>query len=328
MNNHPPHLPLSFPFHYNMAMIREPIQDKEVTLHLDSLPDDTREIFLIADGEVRVSAVGATRMVNQMRANHRTGLLETYVLGQGYIAGALLSSEVKGNDRIQLNVECGGPIKGMNIEAWACGAVRGYLMENPIPLEKELKSLDTNELYGPGFLSVSKILEGSRTPFTGQIMMEYGHLAQDLALYYRQSQETPSLFSLSIAFDALGRVTGAGGIFLQALPGCSEKVLEKLQEEASALSDMGKFLEKGGKVRDYVEEKFSSYGVMHLDHAPIGFSCPCSKENFEKYLSSLPQKEKNEMLGGKFPLVLQCFNCGTEYKFEKSELEALFAEEK
>ena len=110
MNNHPPHLPL-----YNMAMIREPIQDKELTLHLDSLPDDTREIFLIADGEVRVSAVGATRMVNQMRANHRTGLLETYVLGQGYIAGALLSSEVKGNDRIQLNVECGGPIKGMNI---------------------------------------------------------------------------------------------------------------------------------------------------------------------------------------------------------------------
>ncbi|MGN1164612.1 MAG: Hsp33 family molecular chaperone HslO [Candidatus Ornithospirochaeta sp.] len=309
-------------------MIREPIADKELSLHLDSLPDDTREVFLIADGEVRLSAVGATRMVNQMRANHRTGLLETYILGQGYIAGALLSSEVKGNDRIQLMIECGGPVKGMNIEAWACGAVRGYLVENPIPLEHELRTLDTNELYGPGFLSVTKILEGSKTPFTGQIMMEYGHLAQDLALYYRQSQETPSLFSLSISFDPLGRVWGAGGIFLQALPGCSDSVLEKLQEGASSLSDMGKYLGNGGNVKSYVEEKFSSYGVMHLDHAPIGFSCPCRKDNFEKYLSSLPEKEKNEIMKGEFPLVLQCFNCGTEYKFEKSELETLFAEEK
>ena len=191
-------LPLNLHFHYNKVMIREPIIDKELREHLDSLPDDRREVFLIADGEVRVSAVSATRMVNQMSANHHLGLLETYVLGQGYIAGALLSSEVKGNDRIQLQIECGGPIKGMNIEAWACGAVRGYLVQNPIPLDHELKSLDTDQLYGPGFLTVTKILEGSKTPFSGQIMMEYGHLAQDLALYYQQSQETPSLFALSI----------------------------------------------------------------------------------------------------------------------------------
>ena len=321
-------LPLHLHFHYNKVMIREPIIDKELREHLDSLPDDRREVFLIADGEVRVSAVSATRMVNQMSANHHLGLLETYVLGQGYIAGALLSSEVKGNDRIQLQIECGGPIKGMNIEAWACGAVRGYLVQNPIPLDHELKSLDTDQLYGPGFLTVTKILEGSKTPFSGQIMMEYGHLAQDLALYYQQSQETPSLFALSIKFDPLGRVWGAGGIFMQALPGCKEEVLEKLQSSSSSLSAMGAFLGQGGTVREYIEKEFSEFGVMYLDHAPILFSCTCSKEGFEKYLKGLPEGEKSEILKGEFHLVLQCFNCGTEYKFEKSELEALFAEEK
>ena len=191
-------------------MIKEQIKDKELLDHISSLPDDKREVFLIADGEVRVSAVSATRMINEMSANHHTGLLETYMLGQGYIAGALLSSEVKGNDRIRLEIECGGPVKGMSIEAWACGAVRGYLLQNPIVLDHELKSLDTNEIYGPGFLTVTKILEGAKTPFSGQIMMEYGHLAQDLALYYIQSKETPSLFALSVHFDKLGSVTGAG----------------------------------------------------------------------------------------------------------------------
>ena len=309
-------------------MIKEQIKDKELLDHISSLPDDKREVFLIADGEVRVSAVSATRMINEMSANHHTGLLETYMLGQGYIAGALLSSEVKGNDRIRLEIECGGPVKGMSIEAWACGAVRGYLLQNPIVLDHELKSLDTNEIYGPGFLTVTKILEGAKTPFSGQIMMEYGHLAQDLALYYQQSQETPSLFALSVHFDKLGRVWGAGGLFMQALPGCGDDVLTSLQNKASSISDIGTFISEGGTLKDYMEKEFSSFGVMRLDSSPIGFSCPCSKKGFEGYLKNLPEDEKKEILKGEFPLVLQCFNCGTEYKFEKSELEALFTEEK
>ena len=236
-------------------MIKEQIKDKELLDHISSLPDDKREVFLIADGEVRVSAVSATRMINEMSANHHTGLLETYMLGQGYIAGALLSSEVKGNDRIRLEIECGGPVKGMSIEAWACGAVRGYLLQNPIVLDHELKSLDTNEIYGPGFLTVTKILEGAKTPFSGQIMMEYGHLAQDLALYYKQSQETPSLFALSVHFDKLGRVWGAGGLFMQALPGCGDDVLTSLQNKASSISDIGTFISEGGTLKDYMEKE-------------------------------------------------------------------------
>ena len=77
-------------------MERTKIEDKELLEHIESLADDGREVFLLADEKVRVSAVSATKMVNQMRANHNTGLLETYILGQGYIAGALLSAQVKG----------------------------------------------------------------------------------------------------------------------------------------------------------------------------------------------------------------------------------------
>ena len=309
-------------------MIKTKIEDTELLEHLSRIEDDRREIFLIADGEVRLSAVSTTRTINEMRANHKTGLLETYILGQGYTAGALLSSEVKGNDRIQLTIECGGPVKGMNIEAWACGAVRGYLVNNPIPLEKPLESLDTNPIFGPGFLTVTKILEGSKTPFSGEIMLEYGHLAQDLALYYMQSEQTPSLFSLSLSFDRQGRVWGAGGIMMQALPECGTDVLDRLQAKAGSLSKMGALIGEGKSVRDYVTEEFSSFGVDHLGHTPVGFSCPCSGKNYERYLVNLPEKEKDEILKGDFPLVLQCFNCGTEYSFSKEQLEELFRKEK
>lgn len=309
-------------------MIRKKIEDPFLLEHLSQLPDDRREIYLLCDGEIRLSAVSATKTLNQMKANHETGLLETYILGQGYIAGALLSSEVKGNDRIQLNIECGGPVKGMQIEAWACGAVRGYLINNPIPLSSPLTSLDTNALYGPGFLSITKILEGSKTPFTGQIMMEYGHLAQDLALYYQKSEQTPSLFSLSLSFDEEARVWGAGGIMLQAMPECRVETLEEIQKNASTFSNIGDWVASGCDITEYIENTFSKYGVTHLGHAPIGFSCPCSEKNFSSYLQNLPQKEKDEILSGPMPLKLQCFNCGTEYTYTKSQLLQLFSEEK
>ena len=140
-------------------MIKTKITDKELLEHIASLPEDGRDVFLLSNGQVRVTAISATETINQMRANHKTGLLESYVLGQAYIAGLLLTSMVKGNDRIQLQIECGGPIKGISIESWACGAVRGYMLENPIGLTKPLTSLDTSLLYGPGFITISRILE-------------------------------------------------------------------------------------------------------------------------------------------------------------------------
>ena len=83
-------------------MIKTKIEDKELLNHIASLPEDGRDVFLLSDGQVRVTAICATETINQMRANHKTGLLESYVLGQAYIAGLLLTSMVKGNDRIQL----------------------------------------------------------------------------------------------------------------------------------------------------------------------------------------------------------------------------------
>jgi molecular chaperone Hsp33 len=307
-------------------MIKKKIEDKELLEHLASLQKDGREVFLLQNGQIRLTALQATEMLCQMKANHELGVLETYVLGQAYLAAGLLSATVKGNDRIQLNIECGGPIGGVNVEAWACGAVRGYLKHVPIPITKPLEDFNLNELYGPGFLTITKLIEQNKTPFTGQVMMQYGDLAKDLALYYQQSEQTPSLFYLSIQFDKTGSVIGSGALFLQAMPDCDEGVLETLQEKASALPSIGSFISKGGSIQEYVEKEFSDFSVSHLAHQGLGFSCPCSRENFSNYLASLSKKEQQDILAnGPLPLQLVCFNCNTTYEFDKEELEHLFS---
>lgn len=120
-------------------MIRKPIEKPQLKKHLESISRDTNLVFLLSGGKVRGSLVHGTAMVNGMRANHNLGILETLILGHSYIGAGLLTSMVKGNDRIGLTIECGGPVKGISVEASADGGVRGYLMNNPIPVKSPWK---------------------------------------------------------------------------------------------------------------------------------------------------------------------------------------------
>ena len=65
-------------------------------------------------------------MIAQMGWNHELGVLETLALGHAYLGACLMSASLKGNDRLRLQVDCSGPIKGLVVEANAAGAVRGF----------------------------------------------------------------------------------------------------------------------------------------------------------------------------------------------------------
>ena len=52
--------------------------------------------FILAHGAIRGVIMNGTRMINEMRANHELGILETLVLGRSYLGVALMSADLKG----------------------------------------------------------------------------------------------------------------------------------------------------------------------------------------------------------------------------------------
>ena len=58
-------------------MIKAEIKDKELLQHLDSIEKDGMSIFVMAEGRYRGAFFNGTRFINQMRANHNLGILET-----------------------------------------------------------------------------------------------------------------------------------------------------------------------------------------------------------------------------------------------------------
>ncbi len=303
-------------------MIPAPIESDKMISQLEKIERDGTTVFLLEDGTVRGTLIHGTRMINQMRCNHQTGILETLALGHGYLACGLMTSMIKGDDRISLHIECGGPMGGLAAEASAHGDIRGYLKHNPIPLEKPPESFDLSPHMGPGFLTVTKYIQDAKQPFSGQIMLEHGSVAKDLAEYFFQSEQTRTLFFLSVQFDKQGEAVGSGGMFIQALPGADEDALERVSGQAMSVPSLGDYFSRGGRRHALIESTFSRAQI--LADRPAQFFCHCTKDYYSKYLASLQEETRADIReNGPFPLQISCFNCSSVYEFTKEELENL-----
>jgi len=301
-----------------------PIVDEVVASHLDTIAADGMDIFLVSDSNYRGAVINATRLVNQIRVNHELGILETLLLGHSYIAAGLLTSLVKGNDRIVMTMECDGPARGVAVESNARGEIRGYLRANPIPIEGPVESFDLAPYIQGGTLSITRHLEMARTPFVGHVTIEYGNLAKDLANYFVVSEQLPTAVSLSIQFDREGRVSGAGGLFLQSMPGADRSAGGPLEDRVRELPSLGSLFANGDTPANVINTHLYDFGPEIIGTRSIEFSCHCNKEIYRDYIASLPEEELADIReNGPFPLKVTCHNCNTTYTYEKEEIEAI-----
>ncbi len=210
-------------------MIQPRLNDELLEKRLAAFQPDGITIFTLENDTIRGALVNATTLVATMRAAHRLGPLETMVLGKACIASSLLSATIKGDDRIALKVEGDGPAQGFWVECNASGDVRGRLFASPFEFDEVPDSLDTAPLVGSGTISLTRFMAGRTEPVTGSCVLKSGRIAEDLAWYYHISEQTRSSFTVGLHLDAEGRVAGAGGLFLQALPGASEEALDRVE---------------------------------------------------------------------------------------------------
>jgi molecular chaperone Hsp33 len=281
--------------------------------------------FLLAAGEVRGAILNGTRMVNEMRTNHELGILETLVLGRAYLGIALMAAGLKGGDRVAMQINCSGPIKGLSVEANAFGEVRGYLKQVPIPLDRPLEDFDLSPFFGAGFLSVTRTLQDAKQPFTGQVELRYGNIAQDLAYYYLTSEQVPTAFNLSIKFDKNGEVTGAGGLFLQAMPQAQDHLTADLEALVLNFPSLGELFTGEQTPEMVAAETFSAYAPKFLSDRRVEFMCHCSRERLYGLLTMLPIDELKDLRdSGPFPLLTRCHNCNTPYEFSREEIEEIY----
>lgn len=282
--------------------------------------------FLLAEKSVRGVILDGTILVQEMRHRQGTGILETLILGQALQATALMASSLKGHDEIGLQIDCSGPVKGLIAEATATGEVHGYLKQGSIPLARPLPSFDeisalTPPCWGDGFLTINRYLQGGRQPFSCKMALQSGNIASEIAHYYRISEQIPTAIHLSVFFDVHGEVSGAGGLFLQAMPGADDKIMATLEQKTQNLPSLGQALAEGWKTAPWLQEQFAPFHPDILEERSVHFRCRCNTLRMRLLLLHLPMEDLEDMRdNGPFPVQVSCHFCNEQYAFEQTTL--------
>lgn len=319
-------------------MIQAPITDTELQSHLAAIEPDGMSIFVLAGGQFRGAFFHGTHFVNQMRANHNLGILETLVLGQACLCAALLIPTIKGRGRVQFRYDTNGPAAGFSTEADSSGYVRGYLLQDPIPVDKPLESWDLAPFFGPGTLTVTHFADNTCVPQTGTVEIKHRNIAKDLTWYFLQSEQIHTAFNTSIKFDRQGRVIGAGGMFLQAMPQAGGKntqftrysgdeLFDGVEHAFSSAPPFGEWFSEHGNRDDVIYGLFREFDVQTVLERDIVFDCPCSAERYVSAIAHLGRGEVEDILAhDPDPIEVVCHNCGSVYHIAKDDIRQKLAE--
>lgn len=316
-------------------MIKKEIEDKELNEFLQTLEEDKLRIFTMAEGRVRGALFHGTRFVNQLRAQHNLGILETYILGQASLCGALTIPMMKDMEHTSIKFEGNGPAQGYSVEASSTGFVRSYLFNEHIQLDKPLESWNLKPFLGEGTITFSRIHKDDKYPQSSTVEVNSGNIATDFATYFAQSEQINTAFNSSIQFDKQGRVIGAGAMYLQIMPktGGTAKVgsqVDSHAEETAEDEDLLRRVENAFKACPsigllYSEKEVDSEDIilgLFREFSPtisltrdVIFDCKCNEDYYINYLRTLPKDQIEDIKkNGPDPLEIICRNCGSIYK--------------
>lgn len=275
------------------------------------------------DGKVRAYAARTTDMVNEAQRRHDTWPTASAALGRTMTASLMLGAMLKGEDKLTVKVEGGGPIGAIVADANAKGEVRAYVTNPHVHFDlNEQGKLDVRRAVGTdGTLSVVKDL-GLREFFTGQVEIVSGELGDDFTYYLVSSEQVPSSVGVGVLVNPDNTILAAGGFILQLLPGTDEETISTIEQRLSQVEPISKLIQKGLTPEEILEEVLGQKPEV-LETMPAKFHCSCSKERFQTAILGLGKKEIQDMIEEDGKAEAVCHFCNENYLFTKEELEEL-----
>lgn len=275
--------------------------------------------FTLMDGAVRGLIIRSTDTVREAQRIHQASAVAAAALGRALTGTAMLSSTLKEpGASVTLTIDGDGPL-GKLICIGDGESVRGLVTDPAVRLPLRDGKLDVGRAVGRhGRMSVVKDLR-LKTPYIGQVELKSGEIAEDLAYYYVQSEQSPSLVSLGvIASDE--EVASAGGVLLQPLPGCPSTVIDQLELRSPIFGDIAPEL-RHETPEQLLTRWFHGLNPVILKETPLSYRCPCSRERTERALISLGEAEIKRMIADETEgAELVCHFCNQKYAFSTHDL--------
>lgn len=282
-----------------------------------------------ADDSIRAFAATTRQMVEDARRAHDTTPVCTAALGRLLTGGVMIGSMLKEDKAlVTIQIRGDGPAGGLTVTADSHFHAKGYV-NNPhvqIPLKPNGK-LDVSGAIGKGTLTVIRDI-GLKEPYVGTIQMPSAEIAEDLTLYFAESEQIPSSVGLGVLVDRDWSVRQAGGFILQLMPGAGDEVIDRLEKKIAGLRSVTDLLEQGMLPEDILGELIGDFGLQITQKHEVSFACSCSRERIEKALISIGPENVTEMIEEGKPIEVGCQFCGKQYRFGVEDLRRILSFQK
>lgn len=273
---------------------------------------DTLRRFIMERAHVRGEWVHLDETWQEMLKRSAYPLFVKNILGEALTAAVLLSSIIKHEGSLILQIRGDGPIHLLVIQATAEGTLRGLAQWN---CETQGKTL--TELFGQGHLAITLENKASGERYQSILPLIGDSLTQALEHYFAQSEQLPTRLWLT-STDKV-----AAGILLQRLPH-SAATDEDWQRATTLLETLT------AQELAYLEAEEVLYRLFHdedtrlLAAKPIRFHCGCSRARVENMLRSLGQIEVETLLQEQGKVEVVCEFCNATYLLDTIDVNQLF----
>lgn len=274
---------------------------------------------LVWGNEVSLAVLDTTALVQEAVLRHGLTPVAAAALGRTLTATAYLCSWLKEEEStISVTVDGGGAGGKISVSGEGNLCLRGNIANPFVQLPPRADGkLDVGSCVGRnGTLTVVRD-DGEGIPFIGSCPLVSGEIAEDFSSYFLTSEQRPTAIALGVRVGS--EVLGAGGVFLQPLPGASEESVSRAEKEIGRFSRVSSLIEEMG-----AEGIMRSFGVREWEEREVVFRCRCSRERAERALLSLGKRDAESLLETEGVITVHCHDCNTDYRFGKEDTERIF----
>lgn len=279
---------------------------------------------LAFDDTIRAYAVNTTETVREAQKRQDTWPTASAALGRTLTAGVMIGAMLKGEDRVTIKINGGGPLGTILVDANAKGEVRGYVTNPHVDFElNEKGKLDVARAVGKnGMLVVIKDI-GLKEYFSGQVPIISGEIGEDFTYYFAASEQIPSSVGVGVLVDTDYSIKASGGFIIQVLPGASDEMITKIEENLGKIKPVSTLIDEGVTPEELLELIIGKNQLKILEKLPVSYTCNCSKERYAEILIGLGAAELEAMIEEDGQAEVQCHFCNEKYHYSWEELEQL-----
>ena len=276
---------------------------------------------LICGGEVSIAVAETTQLVNEAIRIHGLSALSAAALGRTLTVAAYMCSSLKeDNGALSVSVKGDGVGGSIYVSGDKALHMRGYI-ENPHAelAPNALGKLDVGGCVGKnGTLTVVRG-DGQNVPFVGTTPLVSGEIGEDFAAYFAYSEQLPTALAVGVKIGTDGTCLGAGGVFLQPMPGASEESIRFVEENIAKFGAVSSILQE--KTAEQLLAEY--FGEVQFYTLFPEYKCNCSRNYIEGVLAALGEKELRETVAEQGKIEVHCHYCNTDYVFTPQDVEEI-----